>query len=747
MSGRKAGRRRHLACTALSYGFKTALFFYSGDCSSHNITIVNLALHLLINAAMTLVILNSPAREEIDDAHCKGSWLDIGVSSIRNTFRLSKFKSWSWMVVVLSSVPIHLLFNSAIFRTSYRGADFHLTIVDEEFIKGGTYFPPGASLLFPGVLYTPQSERDRPCRSGYYGLPVNLSQYKYGNIILVVDKPGGWVRDDMWKLKDNESLFWNQYVPPEQPNHLFFDAQCTVQSTFLFAQFYNCINDCIGAFGARLGREWEDSDLSPTCNWKPYSFLDYSRLENINPEECISNLHHTASDLQPPGFDISVDYCLAQPLNTKCQIGVSPILLLLVTICVVVKTITAIVVTTFLSYTRQTPLVTPGDAIESFIMKPDIITIGYCTMDHRGLRKAFKSNSSPPSPGPLPWRGVRKRWAFAITRSGWAESYLIILIGIGVCIGFFIMIVSTFNVITGGGFFQSSDSPIIPLNLPFINAVLLANSPQLLVTFCYFTYNNILTHLQSALEWTKFGHEYTPLRVTEPKGEQLSTYRLQIPYRYSLPLIVASIFLHWILANTMYVLISTGGYYVSPGQNDPSLPPDAAILVGYSPTALLTLIIVGIVLVLIPPIWSWFKRLPPNIVIPGCNSLAISAACHVSTLSYNIKCADTSNNNSTLSAPTSSRLRNLGRRHHVGNGAYELLGGSDRESSENDLERERSDGNRSKMLAQRKLRWGVLRMPLEWYTQHGYDPDSVGHLGFGTLEDGVAAPLWGHLYA
>ncbi len=72
----------------------------------------------------------------------------------------------------------------------------------------------------------------------------------------------------------------------------------------------------------------------------------------------------------------------------------------------------------------------------------------------------------------------------------------------------------------------------------FINSVLLANSPQLLLTFCYFTvnlplelshlvmdadrmfvrqYNNIFTHLHSAREWAQFGYGFFPLRVTNPK--------------------------------------------------------------------------------------------------------------------------------------------------------------------------------------------------------------------------------------
>ncbi|KAI1354006.1 hypothetical protein F5Y01DRAFT_322260 [Xylaria sp. FL0043] len=674
-----------LSITALSYGFQSVLFLYSGDCSSGHATTINLLLHLLINVVSTLVVLNSPSREEIDRAHSKGYWLDIGVSSIRNVFRLSKFKLWCWTTVVLTSVPIHLFFNSVIFRTDYRGSNYRASLILPGIFPAGTY----------------------PCCS-HYGTPVEFSEYKsrnswtmknisadaseaarwtkisigecrqmfaskfglteYGNVILVANKPGGWIRDEMWKLQDDEAHFWDQYVPPEQPNHLFFHAQCVVNKLWLF----------------------------PSWN----------------------SLHYKASDLQPSAFNLSVDYCLAQPVETTCQVGVSPILLLVTTVTVIAKTITAVVVTSVLSCAREVPLVTPGDAVASFITKPDAVTVGYCSMSRRDIRKAFESSSLSPSPEVRPWYGLRKRWGSAIPRSNWVMSYFLIAVGIGVCGGLTIQALTESRDIADAGFFPNNNSPTVTITLTFIQSVLLANSPQLLLTLCYFAYNNIYTHLHSAWEWARFGIGYFPLRVTDPKGEQLSTYRLQLSYRYR---------------------------YYEGSLIDPSLPTDAAILVGYSPAALLTLLIIAIILALIPPIWSFFSRLPPNIVVPGCNSLALSAACHASKLSRVITKAINSDD-STLSAQSIFKLQKFGKPTCDLGGEYALLGdngesyvdeGGCMTKDEIDLER----------VAQSRLRWGVIRMPSDWYRQHNLDPESAGHLGFGTVEDAVAAPLWGHLYA
>ncbi len=53
-----------LSSIALTNGFQTALFFYSGNCSGGNITTINLGLHLLINVVSTLVV-SSPFCSEI----------------------------------------------------------------------------------------------------------------------------------------------------------------------------------------------------------------------------------------------------------------------------------------------------------------------------------------------------------------------------------------------------------------------------------------------------------------------------------------------------------------------------------------------------------------------------------------------------------------------------------------------------------------------------------------------------------
>jgi hypothetical protein len=81
---------------------------------------INTAIHILINALSAILlagsnycmqVLAAPSREQVDEAHRRGRWLDIGVPSLRNMFKMKGgFKRVTlWLLLALSSVPLHLL--------------------------------------------------------------------------------------------------------------------------------------------------------------------------------------------------------------------------------------------------------------------------------------------------------------------------------------------------------------------------------------------------------------------------------------------------------------------------------------------------------------------------------------------------------------------------------------------------------------------------------------------------------------
>lgn len=89
---------------------------FNGDCGK--VQTIDIWVHLAINLISTLLLggsnycmqcLSAPTRLDIDRAHARGKWLDIGVPSTRNLSAIPKYKALMWLTLGLSSVPLHLM--------------------------------------------------------------------------------------------------------------------------------------------------------------------------------------------------------------------------------------------------------------------------------------------------------------------------------------------------------------------------------------------------------------------------------------------------------------------------------------------------------------------------------------------------------------------------------------------------------------------------------------------------------------
>ena len=89
---------------------------YSGSCDKSRT--IGLWLHLGINVLSTLLLsgsnytqqcLAAPTRSEIDVAHGRRRWMDIGVPSVRNLFRIKAERAYLWIAIGITSIPLHLL--------------------------------------------------------------------------------------------------------------------------------------------------------------------------------------------------------------------------------------------------------------------------------------------------------------------------------------------------------------------------------------------------------------------------------------------------------------------------------------------------------------------------------------------------------------------------------------------------------------------------------------------------------------
>ena len=153
--------------------------------------------------------LSAPTRTEINEAHAKRKYLDIGIPSFRNLGRIGHFRTLLWMVLACSSLPLHLLYNSAIFTqitaSSYiafavqsnflTGAPFSLSELSNELGSAGTPETP-INPNFPDEellwLQAHLSELDRldttDCINAYTGADLIFDR---GDVLLIGDVTPG----------------------------------------------------------------------------------------------------------------------------------------------------------------------------------------------------------------------------------------------------------------------------------------------------------------------------------------------------------------------------------------------------------------------------------------------------------------------------------------------------------------------------------------------------------------------------
>jgi hypothetical protein len=152
--------------------------------------------------------------------------------------------------------------------------------------------------------------------------------------------------------------------------------------------------------------------------------------------------------------------------------------------------------------------------------------------------------------------------------------------------------------------------------------VVLVNLPQLLLSILYFLYNGMFTTMLAGYEWSLFGSQRRTLRVSSPRHQQRSTYWLQLPWRYSIPLIAFLSLMHFLVSRSLFLVrILVFDYNSLP---EPSKNISAC---GFSPLAILVVIIALLVMMVFLLVCS-LRALPLGGPVVGTCSWVISAACH-----------------------------------------------------------------------------------------------------------------------
>ena len=89
---------------------------YSGSCAKSKT--IGLWLHLGINVLSTVLLsgsnytqqcLAAPTCSEVDAAHARRWWMDIGIPSVRNLFRIKAERTFWWVAIGITSIPLHFM--------------------------------------------------------------------------------------------------------------------------------------------------------------------------------------------------------------------------------------------------------------------------------------------------------------------------------------------------------------------------------------------------------------------------------------------------------------------------------------------------------------------------------------------------------------------------------------------------------------------------------------------------------------
>jgi hypothetical protein len=316
------------------------------------------------------------------------------------------------------------------------------------------------------------------------------------------------------------------------------------------------------------------------------------------------------------------------PSYAHCKLQISLYILITIIACNFIKS--AAMIWT-LWYQREVTFVTFGDALSSWLDVPDLSTKGRCLTRKHDIKSKSQHKDYRLQSLPIVYaKGREDFWYYAVSSERrFTTLYVCFMTAVaaGAAAGVAAISVSSKGVSAMSVGYGAVDNRALMRTghldtLQGLGAgAFLVNIPQVFLSFNYLLYNSMLTCMHLAQEYSGYAIERKALRVTTPRGAQRSTYWLQLPYIYSIPLIATSATLHWLVSQSIfYVRIQA---YL----HGKEYPDDSTDAVGFSPRALLTLAVLTLV-VLTVGISLGLRRLDTRIPLAASCSLALAAAAH-----------------------------------------------------------------------------------------------------------------------
>ncbi|KAL4921825.1 hypothetical protein BDW62DRAFT_97229 [Aspergillus aurantiobrunneus] len=657
-------------------GFATTQVIYEGTCTLTEQW--NIALHLLINVLSTAILaasnfcmqaLVAPNREMVDRCHSRRKWLDIGVPSLRNLAVAGRYRVSLWVILLVTATPFHLLYNSVVFSSVS---------------KTGFVVLLGPSGLDPSAVSELTTSGLENCFGGIAGYAWDdfVSFLANGTYTRHTTQECIDISNDESPSEVRTMVILTSYLNTTQGgSRAFFQSNSDViPGNILRSEgidpnilYGSRISQTTWAFNINNAVTFDISNFSTTdcvdrisdyvacedgyqlgywlANTQPQSLevvesyirsdIDADITAHVLNETCLFDDYYWES-----GIDI--EGCLVIPREGKCQLLYNPPICIIVAITAAVK-VAAMFLAAKLDRCRSEPLLTVGDAVASFLTRPDPTTKGACWMAKSDMGKSWRLLGIRPPESQValvhggdgreihlrPGRLARRRYCWqAASIHRWAVTFALsgMCIGVGGYLlgqagnspGINDMSVKTWWQL---GFGAATGSAVLYnyLEWPILAYAVVANAPQFIVTISYYFYNNVLTSMLAAAEYSSYGKSRKPLRVSWPKpgSFQRSTYWLSVPYQYSVPLLTVYAALHWTISRSLFYV-----QIVPHDEFGQTIEDQVLSALGYSPIVILVSILLGGVLICPLIGMAAFRRFQSSLPLAGSCTAAISASCH-----------------------------------------------------------------------------------------------------------------------
>jgi hypothetical protein len=386
---------------------------------SASISHFSTAYHVLINTASTILltssnycmqVLCSPTREEVDQAHRQIQWLNLGVSSPHNLRFVSVRRIFLFWTLGLSSVPLHLLYVDRktypdilpLTSYSYNSALFEVTMGQDYYVD---FVPASNDTLIDSLFSRTTNMTNREWKKIYDTQFVPNA----GNVHLVVDEISYGIVYNMnftWDYaKPNATAMtndWSVLNPGEEPGAVA-NVMLGPNGTF----------DVSWPQSRRLVKKVSTYELHkslPRIKWPESILVKPSLTKSILSVPSLSGINETSGWLAKEPLHIA--YALVEPISNSSSVQIGLFFMIIVIASNVAKFV-AILLT--LRDPLSSRLVTTGDAIASFLARPDLATVGMCNLESQEIIKQLRRPQNVQS-APK-WRGRRLFILAAIGRN------------------------------------------------------------------------------------------------------------------------------------------------------------------------------------------------------------------------------------------------------------------------------------------------------------------------------------------